>query len=147
MNAPRPYVAIFRPEGFSPHSGMEPVARELDAEFLTFAPGWEWLQKRSWTLGNALRQWGIRRYGSTWNALVPGWDEARFLRALPRRAEPYPVHFIWGEFGAPRNVAPYRRKGARVVDSVHCSACRWDSVWLRAGYKGGAYGGYGTADE
>ena len=131
MNAPRPYVAIFRPEGFSPQSGMEPVARELDAEFLEFAPWWERLQKRSWTLGNALRQWGIRRYGSTWNALVPGWDEARFLRALPRRAEPYPVHFIWGEFGAPRRAEPYRRKGARVVVSVHCSARRWDSVWLR----------------
>ena len=135
MSAPRPYVAIFRPEGFSPQSGMEPVARELDAEFLEFAPWWERLQKRSWTLGNALRQWGIRRYGSTWNALVPGWDEARFLRALPRRAEPYPVHFIWGEFGAPRRVAPYRRKGARVVVSVHCSPRRWNSVWLRpAGY-------------
>ena len=25
MNDPRPYVAIFRPEGFSPHSGMEPI--------------------------------------------------------------------------------------------------------------------------
>ena len=60
MSAPRPYVAIFRPEGFSPQSGMEPVARELDAEFLEFAPWWERLQKRSWTLGNALRQWRSR---------------------------------------------------------------------------------------
>ena len=131
MNAAGPYIAIFRPDGFSPNSGLEPIARELRAEILSFVPLWTRLQKRSWTLGNALRQWGNRHYGSTWNALVPGWDEARFLRALPRRAEPYPVHFIWGEFGAPRRVAPYHRRGARVVVSVHCSARRWDSVWLR----------------
>ncbi|HRT04578.1 MAG TPA: glycosyltransferase family 4 protein [Kiritimatiellia bacterium] len=110
---------------------MWPVFQVLAATPLEFSPIWERLQKHSWTLGNVLRQWGIRRYGSTWNALVPGWDEARFLRALPRSTEPYPLHFVWGEFGAPRRAEPYRRKGARVVVSVHCSARRWDSVWLR----------------
>ena len=131
MTRPGLQMVVFRPAGFSPHSGLEPIAQELGAERLEFAPLWVRLQKRSWTFGNAVRQWGIRHYGSSWNALVPGWDEARFLRALPRSAEPYPVHFVWGEFGAPRRVAPYRRKGARVVVSVHCSARRWESVWLR----------------
>lgn len=96
--------------------------------------------KRSWTVGHALQQWGIRRYGSTWNALLPGWDEARILRRLPKSAEPYPVHFIFGEFVAPKRPEPYRRKGGRVVVSVHCSARRWDAVWLRPD-------GYANADE
>lgn len=98
------------------------------------------VMKRSWTVGNVLKQWGIRHYGSTWNALVPGWDEAWILRRLPNSAEPYPVHFIFGEYVVPKRSEPYRRKGARVVVSVHCSARRWDSVWLRPD-------GYAQADE
>ncbi len=125
------YIVQFRPDGFSTNSGLEPIARELDAEILPFSPIWAQLQKKSWTLGNVLRQWGIRYYGSYWNALVPWRDESRILRALPKRGGPYPVHFIWGEFAAPKRPEPYRRKGARVVVSVHCSARRWDSVWLR----------------
>lgn len=121
----------FAPEGFSTNSGMWPVARELGATPLAFQPLWRRAGKISWRLGEAVRKWGERAYGSTWNALVPGWDEARLLRRLPRRAEPYPVHFLWGEFAAPRDPEPYRRKGARVVVTVHCSARRWDSVWLR----------------
>jgi glycosyltransferase involved in cell wall biosynthesis len=130
----------FAPEGFTPHSGLWPVARELGAEILPFEPTWSRLKQRSWTLGSALRKWGIRHYGSYWNALVPWRDEARILRALPKSPEPYPVHFIWGEFAAPKSVKPYHRKGARVVVSVHCSARRWDSVWLRPD-------GYAQADE
>jgi glycosyltransferase involved in cell wall biosynthesis len=98
------------------------------------------LMKRSWTLGNALKQWGIRHYGSTWNALVPRWDEWRILRGLPHSSELYPVHFVFGEFVMPRRIKPYHRKGARVVVSVHCSARRWDSVWLRPD-------GFAQADE
>ena len=134
------FAVVFAPQSFSWNSGMFPLVRSLDARTLEFAPVWERLQAKSWTVGNALRQWGIRRTGSHWNALVPGWDEARFLRALPRRTEPYPVHFIWGEFAAPRRAYRYRRKGARVVVSVHCSARRWDSVWLRPD-------GFAQADE
>ena len=119
------------PSTFARNSGLQPVARELGANVLNLTPAWERLQKKSWRAGEALRQWGIRRYGSAWNALVPGWDEKRILRALPESPEPYPVHFTWGEFGAPRQAEPYRRKGARVVVSVHCSARRWESVWLR----------------
>ena len=140
MNPAAPCVVAFRPDGFSPNSGLEPVARELGAQNLPFSPTWSRLQQRSWALGNALRQWGIQHYGSYWNALVPWWDEARILRALPRSARLYPVHFIWGEFASPKSVAPYHRKGARVVVSVHCSARRWDSVWLRPD-------GFAQADE
>lgn len=125
------YMVTFRPEGFSLHSGLEPIAWELGVESLLFANAWSSLQKKSWRLGNALRQWGIRTYGSSWNGLVPWWDECRFLRKLPHRQNPYPVHFIWGEYGSPRNVKPYRQKGGRVIVSVHCSARRWHSVWLR----------------
>ena len=122
------------------YSGLRPLARDLPMEPVYCGTAYAALMARSWTAGNALKQWGIRRYGSTWNALVPWRDEARILRGLPKSAEPYPVHFIFGEFVAPRRAAPYRRKGARVVVSVHCSARRWDSVWLRPD-------GYARADE
>lgn len=134
------YAVGFVPQDFSGHSGMWPVVRELTAKTIGFMPRWERMSATSWRAGNALRQWGIRQYGSSWNALVPWWDEARIRRALPNGTAPYPVHFIWGEFAAPKNVKPYHRKGARVVVSVHCSARRWDSVWLRPD-------GYAHADE
>lgn len=134
------FLVGFSPAAFTEKSGLWPVARELVAEVLPFSPAWERLQKKSWTAGNVLRQWGIRHYGSHWNALVPWRDEARFLRALPRSEDLYPVHFIWGEFAAPKSVKPYHRKGARVIVSVHCSARRWDSVWLRPD-------GYANADQ
>ena len=122
------------------HSGLRPLAWDLEMAPVYCGTTYAALMKRSWTAGNALKQWGIRRYGSTWNALAPWRDEARILRSLPQSAELYPVHFIFGEFVAPRRAAPYHRKGARVVVSVHCSARRWDSVWLRPD-------GYAQADE
>lgn len=72
---PLPYVILFRPSGFLVQSGMEPVTRYFGARKLMFSPAWSRLEKKSWTLGNALRQWGIRHYGSKWNALVPWRDE------------------------------------------------------------------------
>ena len=120
-------------------SGLRPLARVLPLQALFYRPVYRRVLRRSWRLGDALRQWGIRAYGSTWNDLLPIWDEARILRALPRCGAPFPVHFIFGEFAAPRRVAPYHRRGARVVVSVHCSARRWDSVWLRSD-------GYAQAD-
>ena len=122
------------------YSGLRPLARELPLAPVYCPTTYAALMERSWTAGNALKQWGIRHYGSAWNALVPWRDEARILRGMPRSAELYPVHFIFGEFAAPRRVAPYHRRGARVVVSVHCSARRWDSVWLRPD-------GYAQADE
>lgn len=98
------------------------------------------LIRKSWCLGNALQQWGIRYYGSAWNSLIPWWDEMRILKNLPQSTGLYPVHFIFGEFVAAKRPEPYHRKGARVVVSVHCSARRWDSVWLRPD-------GYAQADE
>jgi glycosyltransferase involved in cell wall biosynthesis len=139
--APAPlYQVDFKPEGFSEHSGMKPLVQILESDILSFSSLWERLQDTSWTLGNVLRQWGIRYYGSFWNSLVPWWDETVFLKALPRILRPYPVHFVWGEFAAPKRVAPYHRKGARVVVNVHCSATRWKSVWLRPD-------GYAQADQ
>ena len=122
------------------YSGLRPLARALPLAPIYCGTAHAALSKRSWTAGNALKQWGIRHYGSTWNALVPWRDEARILRNLPKSAELYPVHFIFGEFAAPKRMAPYHRKGARVIVSVHCSARRWDSVWLRPD-------GYARADE
>ena len=110
MNAALPVHAIgFFPEGFSDHSGLWQVIRMLGVDLIRYRATWERLQRQSWTAGHMLRQWGVRHYGSTWNALVPWWDEARFLRALPRSAEPCLVHFFEGEFGSPKRPEPYRR--------------------------------------
>lgn len=103
-------------------------------------PLWRKLEAKSWTLGNALRQWGIRHYGCSWNDLCPLWDERRVLTQLDgRSATPSVVHFLWGEFAAPKRAKAYRRRGGRVVVSVHCSARRWERVWLRPD-------GYANAD-
>lgn len=136
-----PFYAVgFQSDGFSKHSGLWQAIQILHPELIEFHSTWERLQRRSWTAGHALRQWGIRHYGSTWNALVPWWDEARFIRMLPRREKPYILHFFEGEYGVPKRVAPYRRKGARVVVNAHCSARRWETVWLRPD-------GYAHADQ
>jgi glycosyltransferase involved in cell wall biosynthesis len=132
---------VIFPEGLDcPFSGLRPLAEVLPMAPVYCREAYSAVMKRSWALGHVLQQWGVRHYGSTWNSLVPWWDEARILRRLPRSADLYPVHFIFGEFVAPRQAAPYRRRGARVVVSVHCSARRWDSVWLRPD-------GYACADQ
>lgn len=115
----------------SPFSGPEKAARILGARVVNVSAAWRRLQRTSWSLGHALRQWGVRHYGSAWNAMLPGWDEWHLRRRMGKCAEPSIVHFIFAEFAAPKRAGPYHRKGARVVVSVHCSARRWDSVWLR----------------
>ncbi len=72
--------------------------------------------------------------------MMPLWDEAWLLRELSNHRDLFPTHFIFGEFAAPKRVGPYHRKGGRVVVSVHCSARRWNSVWLRPD-------GYAHADQ
>lgn len=134
------WMVGFAPDYFTPHSGMWPVAEVLQARRASFSPVWERWSRRSWRLGNLLRQWGIRHFGSAWNAWVPIVSEWILLRKMPRRKQPYPVHFLWGEFAAPRRIAAYHRKGAKVVVSVHCSARRWNQVWLRPD-------GYARADR
>ncbi len=132
---------VIFPEGLDcAYSGLRPLVGALPVVPFYCRQAYSSVMRRSWTLGHALKQWGIRQYGSSWNSLTPWWDERRILRTLPRCAEPYPVHFIFGEFAAPKRVAPYHRKGARVVVSVHCSARRWESVWLRPD-------GYANADQ
>lgn len=132
---------VIFPEGLDcVHSGLRPLVGVVPQVPVYCRETYAMVMMRSWTLGNALKQWGIRQYGSLWNSLLPWRDEARILRELPDSAELYPVHFIFGEFVAPKRAAPYHRKGARVVVSVHCSARRWDSVWLRPD-------GYAHADE
>lgn len=136
-----PVVHITRvPVSIPLTSGMMPLTVELGVEQIQYALCWHALQKKSWRLGNALRQWGIRYYGTDWNGLVPILDECRFLRRLGRSHEPRIAHFLWGEFGTLKHIKPYHRRGVRVVVSVHCSARRWDRVWLRPD-------GYANADH
>ena len=98
-----------------------------------------WIHK-SWRLENAVRRWSVGHHGSAWSGLVPLWDEFRILSQLGRTDVPGVAHFLWGEFGAPKQVARYHRLGWKVAVSVHCSARRWDSVWRRPD-------GYAQADE
>jgi glycosyltransferase involved in cell wall biosynthesis len=112
-------------------SGMMPLTEALGVEKILYTLCWHGLQKKSWRLGAALRQWGIRYYGSGWNGLVPVWDEYRILRRLGQAPAPRIAHFLWGEFGTLKHIEPYHQREIRVVVSVHCSARRWDSVWLR----------------
>ena len=88
---------------------------------------WECWQKRSWTAGYLLRKWGIRYYGSAWNGLVPYWDECRLARQIQAQREDC-VHFMWGEFAAPRHPAWFNRRGAVLVGTFHCSARRQPQV-------------------
>ena len=121
-------------------SGMMPLTVALGVDQLRYSLRWHDLQKRSWRLGNALRQWGNRYYGTEWNGLVPVLDERLLLHRLGRAREPRIAHFIWGEFGTLKHIEPYHRRNVRVVVSVHCSARRWDAVWRRPD-------GYARADH
>ena len=121
-------------------SGMMPLTAALDVDEIRYVLWWHALQKVSWRLGEGLRRWGIRHYGSECNGLVPIWDERRILWQLGQVPKRRIAHFLWGEFGPLKHVAPYHRRGIKVVVSVHCSARRWDSVWLRPD-------GYANADR
>lgn len=127
------------PVTISPVSGLMPLTAGMEVQEILYNLHWHSLQKKSWRLGNAVRQLSIRHHGSSWSGLIPFWDEMRFLRWLGRTSEPGVAHFLWGEFGAPKQVARYHRLGWKVAVSVHCSARRWDSVWLRPD-------GYANAD-
>jgi glycosyltransferase involved in cell wall biosynthesis len=120
---------------FSAHSGLAPLLACLGAEYVDVAPVWEDVRSSSWRISEMLKNWGVRRYGSAWNSMLPLWSEMQVRRRLPRSARPYPVHFWWGEFVSPERAETYRRRGGRVVVSVHCSARRWEQVWISpAGY-------------
>jgi glycosyltransferase involved in cell wall biosynthesis len=120
------YHVVHQPAKFAEHSGLLPLATRLGGTILPFDFSWIRLQSRSWTAGHLLRRWGDWAARSTWNALVPGWDEARFLRAIsPGRSI---VHFWWAEFASPGRLARYHRRGARVVGTFHCSSRRQRDV-------------------
>lgn len=145
MNSPisrkRAIVHITRiPITVSKISGLIPLTNFLSVDQIHYKLHWHELQKKSWRLGNSLRQWGIRYYGTAWNGLVPLLDEWLFLRRLGPSQEKRIAHFLWGEFGTLKHIAPFQRRNIRVIVSVHCSARRWDSVWLRSD-------GYAQADE
>jgi glycosyltransferase involved in cell wall biosynthesis len=121
------YHVVHHPREFTSQSGMLALATALEATTIDYEQTWQRLQDRSWALGHTLRSWGNRMAGSSWNALVPWLDERRILRAVPR-GETSIVHFLWGEFASPRRPAAFRRRGARLVGTFHCSARRQPSV-------------------
>lgn len=129
---------VMRPEGFSDHSGLWPAVMAAGMVPVEFGERWRRWQGKSWTAGEWLRGWGNRYYGSAWNSLTPWVDEHAIQRSLPR-GKPHVVHWLWGEFASPKHAEVYRKRGARVVVSVHCSARRWERVWLRPD-------GYANAD-
>ncbi len=121
---------VMRPEGFSDHSGLWPAVMAAGMVPVEFGERWRRWQAKSWTAGEWLRGWGNRYYGSAWNSLTPWVDERTIQRALPH-GDSHVVHWLWGEFAAPQRAEVYRQRGGRVVVSVHCSARRWERVWLR----------------
>ena len=98
----------------------------LGAKALWYEIAYEKVMRRSWTLGHLLRQFGDAYYGTTWNALVPVIDEWRLSRQIDS-SDPV-VHFLWGEFAAPRWPGLFRKRGGRVVGTFHCSARRQPKV-------------------
>ncbi len=124
------FGVVMRPEGFSAHSGLWPAVHATGIVPVEFGERWRRWQQKSWTAGEWLRAWGCRWFGSAWNSLTPFVDERTILKALPSD-EPHIVHWLWGEFAAPKHAEAYRRRGGKVVVSVHCSARRWNKVWLR----------------
>lgn len=127
---------VMHPEGFSEHSGLWPAVKATGMRPVVFGERWRRWRAKSWTAGEWLRTFGNRWYGSNWNSLTPCWDEWNIRSALPK-GEPHVVHWLWGEFASPKRAEAYRRRGGRVVVSVHCSARRWEKVWLRPdGYAG-----------
>jgi glycosyltransferase involved in cell wall biosynthesis len=120
------YIVYHQPKTFARQSAFNALAPVLGAHAITHGVAWEALQDRSWTLGHLLRRAGQRYYGSEWNALVPGIDELRIAGAIPRGQSI--VHFLWGEFASPRWPGLFRRKGAVLAGTFHCSARRQPKV-------------------
>lgn len=127
MNKPNTYIVHHHPVGFAGRSGFPPLIEYLGAHELSFAVSWQQWARHSWRLSHALRQWGIRHYGSEWNALVPFWDEWRMARQVEESSDAV-VHFIWGEFASPRQRAWFRKRGNRLVSTFHCSIRRLPKV-------------------
>lgn len=121
------YIVHHQPVGFAGRSGFPPLIELLDAKELHFDMAWQKLERTSWRLSHALRQWIIRHYGSTWHGLVPYRDEWRMARQV-RESAGATIHFIWGEFSAPRHARWFRKRGNRVVGTFHCTIRRLPNV-------------------
>jgi glycosyltransferase involved in cell wall biosynthesis len=121
------YGIFHHPEHFSIHSGLFPLVTALGAEAVTYHFTWNRLQRVSWSVGECLRRWGVRYYGSAWNALVPCVDERRLARRIRARKDDI-VHFMWAEFASPRRPDLFSAKGASIVGTFHCSARRQHAV-------------------
>lgn len=121
------HALLHHPESYSARSGLFPLVQALGARPVFYQLQWERMQRVSWSAGQWLRAWGIRHYGSAWNALVPVVDEWRLARRARARTGDV-VHFLFGEFAAPRHPRWFRREGARLVGTFHCSARRQPAV-------------------
>ena len=120
-------AVLHHPRMLSSRSGMDGLAEALEARKFYYSITWDDIQRKSWTLGQWLRQLGNRYYGSEWNALVPWLDERRLLREI-RREAPRIVHFLWAEFAHPKRAPAYHREGARLVGTFHASARKQPDV-------------------
>lgn len=121
------YAILHHPEHYTRRSGLFPLVEALGARPLFYHLRWEAWQRRSWTAGQWLRAWGGRYYGSAWNGLTPWVDEAR-LAWQARAGRGDVIHFLFGEFAAPRHPRWFRRGGARLAGTFHCSARRLPQV-------------------
>lgn len=119
--------------------GWQFVRSVVPNRSIVFTPVYDRLKRISWRVGDGLERWAGRYYGSNWARTLPVWTEAKILSRLPWRKEPYPVHFLFGEFLSPKDVRPYHKRGARVLVTVHATPWRWNRVWSRPD-------GYANAD-
>jgi glycosyltransferase involved in cell wall biosynthesis len=126
MGATPVYMFLHHPSVFSSRSGLQPLVEALGGTPVYYDMTWSRLQGQSWTLGQLLRTWGNRYYGSTWNALVPWRDECRFARST-RGGTGALAHFLWGEFASPRR-RRWTNRFSAVIGTFHCSARRQPSV-------------------
>lgn len=128
MSVPFPvYMIHHQPHSFAGRSGFVRLIELLEAVPLDFEFHWLRLQKKNTSLSVALKNWGVRHYGSDWNALVPYWDEWRLGRKVCHDRGAI-VHSIWAEFATPVRAAGFRRKGNRLVGTFHCSLTRLPRV-------------------
>lgn len=121
------FAVVHQPVGFARRSGLLPLVEAVGATPVCHGVPWEDLQRRSWRAAQWLRNWGIRHYGSTWNALVPYAHEWLLARRVPAGRGDV-VHFLWGEFAAPRHPRWFRKDGAKLVATFHCSQRRLPQV-------------------
>jgi len=104
-----------------------PLFDQLDCKVLPYNCVWGLVQERSWTLGHYLRSWGFRYYGSSWNWFIPYFHEYVLSREADAKQGDL-VHFMMGEFGSPRHPGWFKRRGARLAGTFHCSARRLETV-------------------